>query len=134
VPAADTSPAPDTSSGRNAERATKLEQELVEMLTVLRTFLRQATSTAWREHMQTHGKWSKSAFDRRLRIVKTRGWIRVVGDAEALVDRVPEGSLFKATELAPGASVTPVLNQCHDVGKAAMEQLERLRRGKSSAA
>ena len=46
-------------------------------------------------------------------------------------------SLFEATEIAPGASVTSVRNQCHDVidiGKAATEQLERLRRGKSSAA
>ena len=90
--------------------------------------------------MQIHGKagWSKSAFDRRLRILKARGWIRIIGDPEALMDRVrvPEGSLFEATELAPGTPAPSVSNQCHDrdVGKAAMEQLERLKRGKLPAA
>jgi hypothetical protein len=137
APVADTSPAPDTSPGRNAEPATKLEQDLIEMLTVLRTFLRQATSTAWREHMQIHGKWSKSTFDRRLRIVKSRGWIRIVGDADADLERASWGSLFEATAIAPGSSAKPGADWCQesgDVGKAAMEQLERLKRGTPTAA
>ena len=33
----------------------------------------------------------------------------------------------QATELAPGAPVTPAVNQCQDVGKLAREQLERLK-------
>ena len=121
--------------------ATKAEQDLIEMIIVLRRFLgNAATSSNWQIHMQTHGKagWSKSAFDRRLRIVKARKWIKIVGDPEAIMDkvRVPEGSLFEATELAPGTPTPSVSNQCHDrdVGKAAKEQLERLKRGKLPAA
>jgi hypothetical protein len=122
--------------------AKKAEQDLVEMIIVLRRFFgNAATSGDWQNHMQTHGKtgWSKSAFDRRLRIVKARGWIRIVGNPEAIGDkvRVPEGSLFEATELAPGTPTPSVSNQCHDggdVGKAALAQLERLKRGKLSAA
>jgi len=52
---------PDTSFG-----ATKTEQELVEMVTVLRKFLgNQATNGDWRKHMEIHSKWSKSTFDRK---------------------------------------------------------------------
>jgi hypothetical protein len=128
---------PDTSSGRTAELSAKAEQDLIEMVVVLRTFLRQATSTDWRKHMEIHGKWSKTLFDRRLRILKQREWVRVAGDAKGVVDRVPEGVLYEVTEKAPGAPVTPVFNQHRDaidVGKAAREQLERLKRGTPSAA
>jgi len=45
--------------------------------------------------------------------------------------------LIEATENAPGAPEPLVVNQCRDrsdIGRAAREQLERLRRGKPSAA
>jgi len=123
-----TTPALKTQSEKQQRQrqqdANKAEQDLAEMIIVLRRFLGNAvTSGDWQNHMQIHGKagWSKSAFDRRLRILKARGWIRIIGDPEALMDRV---------------RVPEVSNQCHDrdVGKAAMEQLERLKRGKLPAA
>jgi hypothetical protein len=128
---------PDTSFGRQ----TKLEQELVEMVVMLRKLLgNQSTSTDWLKQMQTHCKVSKSWFDRRLRILKQRRWVKISGDTEDVAERVPEGSLFEVTVIAPGASDPPVFNQCQDavdVGKAAREQLERLerlKRGSSPAA
>jgi hypothetical protein len=118
---------PDTSPG-----ATKTEQELLEMVTVLRKLLgNQATNGDWREHMKIHSKWSKSSFDRRLRILKQRRWVRIVGDANANLDRAPWGSLFEVTEIAPGSSAQAASGWCLDVvdvGKAAREQLERLER------
>jgi hypothetical protein len=127
VSTAEPMPEPDTGGAKRRD-ATSLEQGLVEMVVVLRTFLRQATNADWLKHMQTHGNVSTSWFNRRLRILKQRRWIRVVGDTEDVAERVPEGSLFEVTELAPGASVAPMLNPCQDVGKAAREQLERLER------
>jgi len=99
--------------------AKKAEQDLVEMIIVLRRFLGNAATNAdWQRHMQNHGKagWSKSAFDRRLRILKAREWIRIVGDAEPILDRVrvSKGSLFEATEKAPGASTPLVSDQYRD--------------------
>jgi len=121
--------------------AKKAEQDLVEMIIVLRRFLGNAATNAdWQRHMQNHGKagWSRSAFVRRLRILKAREWIRIVGNTDPIVDRirVSKGSLFEATEKAPGA-LTPLVSDQYrdgDIGKAAMEQLERLKRGKLPAA
>jgi hypothetical protein len=138
--AAKTKPESDRQRRQRDQDAKKAEQDLVEMIIVLRRLLGNAAiSRDWQHHMQTHGKagWSRSAFIRRLRILKARGWIRIVGDTELLVDKVPEGLLIEATEKAPGAPEPSVPNQCHDridVGKAALEQLERLKRGKLSAA
>jgi len=130
---------PDTSFG-----ATKTEQELVEMVTVLRKFLgNQATNGDWRKHMEIHSKWSKSTFDRRLRIVKARGWIRVVGNTDANLERAPWGSLLQATEIAPGVSSQFGSKRCQEsatlsgaadaAAKAAMELLQRLNRDKPAA-
>ena len=50
-PVAAPEPNPEPNPGRNAERATKAEQDLAEMITVLRTFLgNRTTSTAWLQH------------------------------------------------------------------------------------
>jgi hypothetical protein len=125
---------------RRQQETTKAEQDLIEMVIVLRRFLgNAATNGDWQQQMHAHGKvgWSKPAFDRRLRIVKARGWIRIVGDPQPLGDRIrtTTGTLFEATELAPGAPLSTVSPPCQgDISKAAMEQLERLRRGKLPAA
>ena len=63
--------------------------------------------------------------------MKSRGWIRIVGDANADLDRASRGSLFEVTAIAPGSSAQSVSGWCQDVvdvGQAAREQLERLER------
>jgi len=138
---------PEPNTGRNAERATKAEQDLVEMVTVLRTFLgNRTTSAAWRRHMQSFGGagWSKPSVKRRLKVLKDREWIRIVGEPDADLERAPEGSLFEATEIARGTS-SPLgsdwvresadMNGAADAAaKAAMELVQRLNKGKPNAA
>jgi hypothetical protein len=124
----------------------KQEQDLVEMLTVLRTYLgNRATSSQWCKQMQFYGGqgWSKPAFKRRLKTVKHRKWVGIVGKPDAGLERAKEGSYFEATLLAPGASgqlgsdavpESAVVNgAADDAAKMAMELLQRLNRGKPAA-
>jgi hypothetical protein len=135
----------------------KQEQDLILMIEMLRQFLgNRTTSTAWCRHMQSYGGpgWSKPSFKRRLKACKGKGWIRIVGQPDVDLERAPVGSLLEATEIAPGASrqsVSPwvqestvqescvqefaTMNEAADAAaRAAMELLERLRRGKPTAA
>jgi hypothetical protein len=122
----------------------KQEQDLISMIEVLRQFFgNRATSTAWYRHMQSFcGEgWSKPSFKRRLKTCKHRGWIRIIGQPDADLERAPWGSLFEATEIAPGASQrmgsdkvpeSATMNGAADAAaKAAMELLQRL--GKTAA-
>jgi hypothetical protein len=120
---------------------TKQEQDLTSMIEVLRTFLgNRATSEQWYKQMQSFygAGWSRRSFKRRVRILKARKWIGVVGKPDIDLERVPEGSLFEATEIAPGASSPLGSDLAHEAAdaaaKAAMELLERMRRGKPTAA
>ena len=84
---------------------------------------------------------------RKLNVLKERGWVEVSGPVAPTI-RTAQGQLYRATEMAPEettlelASKQSHANQSHetvslvsgDVCKAAREQLERLKRGKSSAA
>jgi hypothetical protein len=102
---AEPTPEPEPSALVTAQ--TKPEQALVEMVTVLRTFLgNRTTSSAWCRHMQRFcgSGWSKPSFKRRLKTLKDRKWIRIVGEPDADLERAPEGSLFEATAIAPGSS------------------------------
>ena len=122
---------------------TKQEDELVEMLTVLRMYLgNRATSGQWFKQMQAYGGpgWSKPSFKRRLKTLKQRKWVGIVGKPDADLERAPEGSLFEATEIAPGASLQLGSNQdtamngaADAAAKAARELLERLNKGKTAA-
>jgi hypothetical protein len=114
------------------------------MIEVLRQFLgNRTTSSAWYRYMQDfYGTgWSKAAFKRRLKILKHRKWIGIVGKPDVDLERAPEGSLFEATVIAPGASSQPgsnwdtAMNGAADAAaKAAMELLQRLNKGKPHAA
>jgi hypothetical protein len=118
------------------------------MVTALRAFLgNRTTSTAWQQHMQSFcgTGWSKPSFKRRLKVLKHREWIRIVGEPDADLERTPQGSIFEATEIAPGASVQQGSNEVQEsaatlncsadaAAAAAMEILQRLRKGKPSAA
>jgi hypothetical protein len=92
--------------------------------------------------MQSFGGpgWSKPAFKRGLKTLKHRKWIGIIGQPDAGLERAPEGSLFAATAIAPGASSKPGSNQdapmsgaADAAAKAAMELLERLNKGKTAA-
>jgi hypothetical protein len=121
----------------------KQEQDLISMIEMLRTYLgNRATSSQWFKQMQQYGGpgWSKPAFKRRLKTLKQRKWIGIVGKPDAGLERAPEGSLFEATEIAPGASSQPgsdqdvAMNGAADAAaKAARELLERLNKGKTAA-
>jgi hypothetical protein len=121
----------------------KQEQELISMIEMLRTYLgNRATSSQWCKQMQSFGGpgWSKPAFKRRLKTLKQRKWIGIVGKPDAGLERAPEGSLFAATEIAPGASSQLGSNRnvamngaADDAAKAARELLERLNKGKTAA-
>jgi hypothetical protein len=100
-------------AAKKAEDANKAEQDLVLMVSVLREFFgNQVTNGDWQKHMEEfHGVgWSKPSFDRRVRALKTRGWLRIVGDVEALAEgeTVPKGALLEATGKAPGASESTI--------------------------
>jgi hypothetical protein len=122
------------------------EQHLAEMLTVLRTYLgNRATSSQWYKQMQIYGGpgWSKPSFKRRLKILKERKLVGIVGNPGADLERAPWGSLFAATEIALGASQQTGSEKVHEFAamngaadaavKAAMELLERLNKGKTAA-
>jgi hypothetical protein len=73
-------------------------------------------------------------------MLKDRKWIGVAGKPDVDLRRVPEGSLFEATEIAPGASSQPgsdqdvAMNGAADAAaKAVRELLERLNKGKTAA-
>ena len=126
---------------------TMQEQYLAEMITVLRRFLgNRATSSQWYKQMQIYGGsgWSKPSFKRRLKILKERKLVGIVGNPDAdleSLERAPWGSLFEATEIAPGTSLPlgskaapAVMNEAADAAaKAARELLERLNKGKTAA-
>jgi len=151
-----TASAPEPSIGRNQEGVApavdgddmsdnKQEQDLISMIEVLRQFLgNRTTSTAWYRHMQDFGGagWSKPSFKRRLKTLKHRKWISIIGQPDADLERAPEGSLFEATAIAPGASGQQGSDRDHEsaaamngaadaAAKAAMEILGRLSKGKS---
>ena len=119
----------------------KQEQDLISMIEMLRTFLgNKATSGQWCKQMLAYGGpgWSKPSFKRRLKTLKQRKWVGIVGKPDADLERAPEGSLFEATEIAPGASLQLGSNQdtamngaADAAAKAAMELLQRL--GKTAA-
>jgi hypothetical protein len=124
----------------------KQEQDLISMLEVLRQFFgNRTTSTAWYRHMQSFygAGWSKPAFKRRLKTLKSRNWVRLVGQPHADLERAAVGSLFEATEIAPGTPSTSgspwvresaEMNGAADAAaKAAIELLERLNKGKTAA-
>jgi hypothetical protein len=142
--------APEPDTGLNYEgddmSDSKQEQDLAEMLTVLRTYFgNRATSTAWYRHMQDFcgSGWSKPSFKRRLKMLKERRLVGIVGNPDADLERAPVGSLFEATEIAPGASQplgsgwvpeSAAMNgAADDAAKAAVELLERLNKGKTAA-
>ena len=76
-------------------------------------------------------------------MLKHRKWIRIVGQPDADLYRAPWGSLFEATEMAPGGSPQSGSEKVHEfavmngaadaAAKAAMELLERLNKGKTAA-
>jgi hypothetical protein len=131
-------------TARKAELATKAEQDLLLMVTMLRKLLgNKATNTVWNNEMLTYGKgWSPRSFCRRLRTLRARGWVRIVGDGANAPDRVKaaEGSLYEATDKAPDDSHAAVADACHDspvapatmngaadaAAKAAREPVQRL--------
>jgi hypothetical protein len=92
------------------------------MVTVLRKFLgNQAINGDWRKHMEIHSKWSKSTFDRKLRILKARGWMIAPGVS----------SQFGSEWCQESAT----LNGAADAAaKAAMELLRRLNKGRPPSA
>jgi hypothetical protein len=96
-----------TAAGKAAGKPDNKEEEnLIEMIMVLRRFFgNRGTRGQWQKQMQGSGEagWSKSSFDRRLRVLKARRWVGIVGDPDADLERVPDGALFEATEIAPGA-------------------------------
>ena len=136
---------------------TKQEQDLISMITVLRTFFgNRTTSMAWYRHMQDFcgPGWSKPSFKRRLKTLKHRKWIAIVGEPDADLERAPVGSLFAATAIAPGAPVpvgspwvpeSAAMNGTTEsarlggsgaadaAAEAARELLERLSKGKTAA-
>ena len=125
---------------------TMQEQHLVEMITVLRRFLgNRATSSQWYKQMQIYGGsgWSKPSFKRRLKILKERKSVGIVGHPDADLERAPVGSYFEATEIAPGASSSLGSARVPDsaamsgaadaAAKAARELLDRLNRDKPAA-
>jgi hypothetical protein len=124
---------------------TMQEQYLAEMITVLRRFLgNRATSSQWYKQMQIYGGsgWSKPSFKRRLKILKERKLVGIVGNPDADLERAPMGSMFETTELALEASQrlgsskvrSAVMSGAADAAvKAAMELLERLNRSKPAA-
>jgi hypothetical protein len=125
---------------------TMQEQHLVEMITVLRRFLgNRATSSQWHKQMQQYGGpgWSKPSFKRRLKILKERKLVGIVGSPDVDLERAPVGSYFEATEIAPGAPSSLGSARVPDsaamsgtadaAAKAAMELLQRLSRGKPAA-
>jgi hypothetical protein len=128
-------PEPSAVGGNNMSD-NKQEQDLLSMLEMLRTFLgNRATSGQWCKQMLTYGGsgWSKPAFKRRLKTLKHRKWIGIVGQSDADLERVPEGSLFTVTAIAPGASLqqgsnqdAPMSGAADDAAKMAMELLERI--------
>jgi hypothetical protein len=72
---------------------------------------------------------------RRLRVLKKRGWIRVVGGSLE-ESKTLQGAFYETTDLAPGEPVSNqsqggVGNTSSDLLKAAKEQLKK---GKSHAA
>jgi hypothetical protein len=121
----------------------KQEQDLISMIEVLRQFLgNRATSGQWYKQMQSFGGpgWSKPAFKRRLKTLKQRKWIGIVGKPDAGLERAPEGSLFEAIEIAPrappqlGSDQAAAMSGTADAAAtAAMELLERLNKGKTAA-
>src|SRR5262249_35069365 len=78
--------AAEKTAKKEEEDATRAEQNFILMVTKLRQFFsNQATRGDWQKHMeQFHVGWSKSSFERRLNIIKGRGWLRIVGNAKAL--------------------------------------------------
>jgi hypothetical protein len=146
-PSEPTEPEPTAADGDDMTD-TMQEQYLAEMITVLRRFLgNRATSSQWYKQMQIYGGsgWSKPSFKRRLKLLKHRGWIRIVGQADADLERTPMGSLFETTEIAPGAPQQPgsdavpesaamaMSGAADAAARAAMELLQRLNRGKPAA-
>jgi hypothetical protein len=129
------------------------EQHLASMVHVLRRFLgNRATSGQWQKEMRVHGGpgWSKSAFKRRLKMLKDRKWVWIVGGSDAMdVERAPQGALFETTEAAvkglKNEYVFSVSDEAEQLGSksaheesdslvnAAIAQLQRLKRGRSPA-
>jgi len=107
VRAPEAKPVPAHVGRRRAELATKAEQDLLLMVTMLRKLLgNKATNTVWNNEMLTYGKgWSPRSFCRRLNTLKARQWVRMVGDGAANLkgSKAPEGALYEATDKAPDA-------------------------------
>jgi len=76
-----------TAAGKAAGKPDNKEEEnLIEMIMVLRRFFgNRATRGQWQKQMQGDGEagWSKSSFDRRLRVLKARRWVGIVGNPDA---------------------------------------------------
>jgi hypothetical protein len=92
-----------TTAKKEEEDATRAEQNYVLMIKKLREFFsNKATRGDWQKHLEQFDGtgWSKSS---RLNVLKARGWLRIVGNAETLRagERVPEGAMLEATEKAP---------------------------------
>jgi hypothetical protein len=94
----------------------KEEQNLASMINVLRKFFgNKATNGDWQKQMEIFGGagWSKSSFDRRLRILKAKAWVTVVGKTHNVTDgaKTQQGDLLSATDLASNHDTTTAETQ-----------------------
>jgi hypothetical protein len=81
--------------------------------------------------------WSRPSFKRRLKMLKGRRWVGIVGQPGADLARAPKGSMFEATEIAPGTPSQSGLDwvPAADVSaERAKELLQRFRKGRASCA
>ena len=159
-PVADTAPKPDTACSPRTEpvltvvanrekqrqqHANKANQDLVEMITVLReVFGNRAVNAEWQREMQarTPKGWSRPRFMLKLAALKERQWVKVARADGVDGDKTLQGDFYAATELAPGAVGNPVLDQSRpgmnesrsELAKAKQAAKELLKKAKPSHA
>jgi hypothetical protein len=104
--------APSVKKSKEEEKRIEEEEELGMMLLFLENFLgNRATHGQWLAQMQKYasgpnGKeakgWSKASFNRRLDVLKERGWVVVVGGGAPSTARTPQGEYYSVSDKAPG--------------------------------
>jgi hypothetical protein len=103
--------APSVKKSKEEEKRIEEEEDLGMMLLFLEQFLgNRATHGQWLAQMQKYaggptGKeakgWSKASFNRRLDVLKERGWVVVVGGAPSRT-RTNQGEFYSVSDKAPG--------------------------------
>jgi hypothetical protein len=86
-------------------------RRLTLMLDTLRSeyFQNRASCMEWQQHMEEyHGLgWSRAAFMRRLRVLKAKGCLIVVGEGTAAPGiRTSQGEVYAATDITPETDTT----------------------------